>query len=217
MAAHQEMNRAGTRTRPAIGPLQGSGAVLRRSVAYYQVDKESPGSDNSEGPRLLLDAMLGRLAKWLRLAGYDTAYERCAQGHMVARRARADGRILVTMNRELARRRGLTAILITSDQLEAQVRQVLAEVPLGPSNRQARCAVCNGEIVNVAPQSVAEQVPPYVLRRYASFQKCCSCGRIYWPGSHFERIQKRLKAMTGGDGTRSAYNQNIVPPKRGAL
>ncbi|RME40127.1 MAG: hypothetical protein D6793_00070, partial [Thermoflexia bacterium] len=75
--------------------------------------------------RFLADGMLGRLARWLRLLGYDTAYENHADDLELARRARAEGRILLTRDRALAARKGLRALLIESEDVQEQVRQVV--------------------------------------------------------------------------------------------
>ena len=142
--------------------------------------------------KLLADGMLGRLAKWLRLLGYDTAYDNVADDHELASRARAESRALLTRDHELAGRRGLRTLLIGSEVLEEQVQQV--QDALGPPSAPAlsRCAVCNTALEAVSPEDVANRVPPYVVRTQTDFRRCPGCGRVYWPGTHVDGIQERL-------------------------
>jgi uncharacterized protein with PIN domain len=136
--------------------------------------------------------MLGKLAKWLRLLGYDTAYDNAADDHELARRARAEGRVLLTRDRELAARRGLRALLIQSEVLEVQVREVQDALGPPPDPALSRCAVCNTVLEPVSSDDVADRVPPYVLRTQSDFRRCPGCGRVYWPGTHVDGMQEQL-------------------------
>jgi uncharacterized protein with PIN domain len=148
---------------------------------------------NDRPLRLLADGMLGRLAKWLRLLGYDTAYDNAAADPDLARRARVEGRVLLTRDRELAARRGLRTLLIQSEVLEEQVREVQDALGLPPDPALSRCAVCNTVLEPVSPEDVAERVPPYVLRTQREFRRCPSCGRVYWPGTHVDEMREQLE------------------------
>ena len=148
---------------------------------------------NKASPRLLADCMLGRLAKWLRLLGYDTAYENDATDHELARRARAEGRVLLTRDRELSRRRGLETLLIRSEHLEEQVEQIQDALGPPPDPSLTRCSVCNGSLEQVSGADVADRVPPYVRRTHTDFFRCTECGRIYWRGSHVDAMGEDLE------------------------
>jgi uncharacterized protein with PIN domain len=150
---------------------------------------------SDEPLRLLADGMLGRLAKWLRLLGYDTAYENAAADPELARRARAERRVLLTRDRELARRRGLHAILVQSQVLAEQVRQVQVELGPPPGPALSRCTVCNAPLEPIAPTDASGRVPPYVLETHAEFHRCPCCGRIYWPGSHVAAIRSQIEEL----------------------
>lgn len=147
---------------------------------------------DDEPLRLLADGMLGRLAKWLRLLGYDTAYENDAADAELARRARAEDRVLLTRDSELAARRGLRALLIRSEVLEDQVREVQGAFGPPPDPTLSRCAVCNASLKQVRSDAVADRVPAYVLRTQAEFRQCPGCGRVYWPGTHVDEIREQL-------------------------
>lgn len=142
---------------------------------------------------LLADGMLGRLAKWLRLLGYDTEYDNEASDLELARKARSEGRILLTRDRELAARRGLRTLLIESQMLEEQVRQVEEEIGPPPDPVLSRCSVCNVVLTPLSRQEVSDKVPPYILRTQEKFKICASCGRIYWPGSHLDHMHRQLE------------------------
>jgi uncharacterized protein with PIN domain len=137
--------------------------------------------------------MLGRLATWLRLAGFDAAYENEASDLELARRARAEGRALVTRDHELADRRGLRTLLIHSENLDEQFHEVLGAFPLDIARRRARCALCNEPLEAVDADEIADRVPPYVSRTYTEFQRCPACRRVYWPGSHHVAIERQLR------------------------
>jgi uncharacterized protein with PIN domain len=139
--------------------------------------------------------MLGRLAKWLRLLGYDTAYENDATDHELARRARAEGRVLLTRDRELATRRGLESLLVQSEQLEEQMEEVQQALGPPPDLSLSRCSVCNIVLDDMSPDEAADRVPPYVLKSHTEFRHCPGCGRVYWSGSHVQAMNEQLKDL----------------------
>jgi len=142
--------------------------------------------------KLLLDGMLGRLAKWLRLLGYDTAYFPNLDDHELVRLARAQGRILLTRDRELTRRRGLTCLLVKSDELEDQIRQIISELNLETERPFSRCPVCNTPLQKVERPSVKGHVPPHVFRTKEHFNFCPECNRIYWRGTHWAKMREKI-------------------------
>lgn len=145
--------------------------------------------------RLLADCMLGRLARWLRLLGYDTAYENDAADHELAHRARAEGRILLTGDHELANRRGLHTLLVESERLEEQVERVQEAIGPPPDPALSRCSVCNAVLEDISPAQVADRVPPYVLKTQSEFRVCPGCERVYWPGTHVEAMDEQLRGF----------------------
>ena len=148
--------------------------------------------------RLLLNGMLGRLSKWLRLLGYDTAYFPNLDDNELVRLARAQGRMLLTRDRELARRRGLNCLLVESDELEEQIQQVISELHLEAEQPFSRCPVCNTPLQEVAKSSVRERVPPYIFRTKEHFSLCPECNRIYWRGTHWTRMRQEMARFQEG-------------------
>ncbi|MFQ6059421.1 MAG: Mut7-C RNAse domain-containing protein [Anaerolineae bacterium] len=152
----------------------------------------------SDEVKFLADEMLGRLAKWLRILGYDTAYLSPASDHALVRLARAEGRVLLTRDTGLARRRGLQILLIESEQVEEQVRQVLDDLSLTASGSFSRCPVCNTPLEELDRAAVADRVPPYVLRTQERFSRCPHCDRTYWRGTHWARMRERIEELRRG-------------------
>ena len=147
-------------------------------------------------PRFLADAMLGRLATWLRILGYDTEYSREEDGVLV-RRAREEGRILLTRDTGLLRRADLPAhLFVRSDRVRAQLREVLAALglnlmPDGPR----RCVRCNRLLQPRDKVDVAGRVPDFIWSQHSAFWGCPVCGRIYWAGSHRRHMDDAIHAL----------------------
>ncbi len=151
--------------------------------------------------KLLADAMLGKLARWLRMLGYDTIYMRGADAK-IAHRARAEGRVLLTRDRELSKRRGLNTVLIDAQALEPQLEEVIAAVGPPPSDARARCMACNVPLRPITKAEARPHVPLYVAQTQERFQRCAQCGKVYWEGSHWHGIRARLGEVLDSDATR---------------
>jgi hypothetical protein len=152
--------------------------------------------DKDSTPRLLVDAMLGRLAHWLRLMGYDTAYWRDGSDTALIRQARAEDRLIVTRDHQLAGRRGIRALLIASESLDEQIAEVRAALrSRAPSVPEpfTRCPECNGELQSLSHEAARDLVPPYVWHTQHAFRRCPDCKRVYWKGTHWPAMQVRLE------------------------
>lgn len=147
-------------------------------------------------PMFLADAALGRLATWLRLLGYDTVYARAASEAGLVRWARAEGRVLLTRNTRLLRRRAVPPhLFVSSDDFRAQLRQVIGAFGLATAAFLARCSRCNEPLVPVEAAEAHAAVPAYVGATQPSFARCPSCRRIYWPATHVERMRRELQRL----------------------
>jgi len=144
--------------------------------------------------RFLCDHMLGSLARWLRFMGYDTAYPKPISDRELAALARTEERILVTRDKELAARVS-GAIQIRSDVLEEQIREVAAVLPLRPVDPLSRCSLCNTVLEPATIDDVMERVPEGVRSRHLNFWRCRTCGRIYWQGTHWDKMIERLNNL----------------------
>lgn len=153
----------------------------------------------TERPRFAADAMLGSLARWLRLLGYDTTYERDAADDRVLQLARAQGRVVLTRDRQLARR-ARRSLYVASHDLDGQLVEVFhsmgSEVPAAIALE--RCSLCNAELLESDANSArAAGVPPRVLESQPRFWRCPACSRVYWRGTHVSSMERRLSALAG--------------------
>jgi uncharacterized protein with PIN domain len=151
-------------------------------------------------PRFLADCNVGRLARWLRALGYDASYHAHIDDAELVREAAAESRVLLTRDRDLTKRRVIRsgvvrAILIRDDDVHAQLRQVFTELELDSDHSLTRCIVCNSELEERPAASVATRVPPFVRRTQTRYAECPACGRIYWAGTHWQRMQQVLAGL----------------------
>ncbi len=148
--------------------------------------------------RFLADEMLGRLARYLRMVGCDTADLRGATDSEVAERARLEGRRLLTRDRRRAARID-GAILLTEVEISRQVQQLHRQCPeLRWTPRPARCTLCNGVLNPVALSEREALAAPERLRRSDQpIWRCPNCGHIYWIGSHLDRLAADLARWIG--------------------
>lgn len=144
--------------------------------------------------RFLADNMLGKLARWLRMMGYDTLYARSGSDAELALTASREGRILLTRDKGLAARKDTRALYVESDSLDEQLAQVVSL--LGLSLRQElRCTECNGPLEAVSHMEVAGRIRESVAERHSEFYMCIACKKIYWKGSHWTSIEERINRI----------------------
>jgi len=155
--------------------------------------------EGGSGRRFFVDAMLGRLATWLRVLGMDVQYERAIEDNVLIERAITEDRVVLTRDRLLARRRLLRGrvFLVHHDHVEDQLKEVVGRFGVEPERFFTRCVRCNAPL-RALPAGAAEgRVPPYVFRTQRSFSTCPVCGRIYWQGTHREKMEKKIREMLG--------------------
>lgn len=144
--------------------------------------------------KLLCDHMLGTLAKWLRFMGYDTAYPGPLDDTALIATANREARVLLTRDKELASRLP-GAIRVRSDDLEEQIREVATALELRVLDPLSRCSLCNTILVPVRKEDLGERVPKGVRDRHDRFWRCPSCNRVYWQGSHWDKMIERLNRL----------------------
>ena len=134
--------------------------------------------------------MLGRLARWLRLLGFDTLYDAGWSDHQIAARARGEDRVVLTRDRELARRRGIRVLLLESQVLEEQLAQILETLGISLPGGASRCPRCNAQLSPASRQEASRCVPAFVLDRHEHFSYCAHCDKMYWQGSHWQNVHE---------------------------
>jgi len=152
-------------------------------------------------PRFLADEMVGRLARYLRMTGCDTAYAQGLSDDAIVLRARTENRILVTRDRRLAARVP-GAVLLTSPAIEEQWRALDRAVPGLPHDVAfTRCTLCNGRLAPAegppGPGDPERPTPPAGVGR--PLFRCATCGHLYWEGSHGAALRTRLAAWSGAE------------------
>ncbi len=147
----------------------------------------------------IADAMLGRLARWLRMLGFDVLYEAHIADQDLIRTAQRQGRVILTRDTEVAQRRSVRpmTILITANDIAGQIREFLQKADIRERAQNApRCAACNGiQRVISDKESVAGMVPDHVYRQHDRFLQCEKCGKLYWEGSHLRNFQALLREI----------------------
>ncbi len=141
--------------------------------------------------------MLGSLARWLRILGYDTVYDNRIEDDQIIARSRREGRITLTRDRPLQRRLEASGcLLIENEELFQQIGEVLGFLghDVSPEHLLTRCLRCNAPLERVRKDGIRPQVPPYVFKTQSRFKRCPGCQRIYWGGTHRQNIYQRLKA-----------------------
>jgi uncharacterized protein with PIN domain len=144
----------------------------------------------------LADSMLGTLAKWLRIMGYDTVYDAALDDNALLRLARAEGRILLTRDTALLQRKGAQCLFISSEVLPEQLLQVLQTFGLHVDSPFSRCPVCNSPLEDVPKDEAWGQVPPFVFQTQERFSLCPECNRFYWRGTHWQNMVAEVQKLS---------------------
>jgi uncharacterized protein with PIN domain len=145
------------------------------------------------------DRMLGRLARMLRLLGYDTEYSPEMTTAQLQAMARREDRKILTRGQAAKRFPNLTHVFsVKSEHAPEQLREVVSQFKLDVhSGLWTRCTLCNGVIERAEKTAVAGLVPAKVLEVYEEFYRCTRCSHIYWRGSHVARVTRNLAALLG--------------------
>ncbi len=148
--------------------------------------------------KFIADAMMGEVARWLRLMGYDVLYNRNYTDYQIMRIAEKTGRIIITRDRGLhyrARKAGLRSVFVASDDTVSRLAEVAyyTGIRLKADPDTSRCPACNGVLEKVDREKVKGRVPPGAYEAYDTFYVCTSCGTVYWRGSHWRNIERIVK------------------------
>ena len=155
-------------------------------------------------PKFIVDINVGKLARWLRMMGYDTALFDHGHDDRMIRIALSEGRVIVTRDTQLMKRRVITggrlrAVLVSSDRTEQQVRQVVDRLHLDASYSPfSLCLECNRPLEERSKEEVADLVPPYVYKTQDSYVQCPECLRVYWKGTHWQSMTEKLRGLGEG-------------------
>ena len=149
--------------------------------------------------RFALDGHLGRLAAYLRLAGFDTVYRRDVSDDQLVGIAAEQHRVLLTRDQALLKRKAVThGSFVHATEPVEQLREVVARFHLSRLARPfTRCMRCNGSLGPATEAAIAARVPARSRAHYVRFLECEGCGRVYWEGTHYARLRRVMESVVG--------------------
>lgn len=151
--------------------------------------------------KFIVDHNVAKLAKWLRIMGYDALLFTGEDDGKMVKAALAQNRVILTKDTQIMRRRVVTssrlkAILVENSDPKVQLRQVVDALNLDYQFRPfSLCLECNQKLVERKKDEVRDSVPSYVLRTRSQFMECVSCHRVYWQGTHWEAMSRELESL----------------------
>ncbi len=154
--------------------------------------------------KFIVDNNVGKLAKWLRMMGYDTLFFDGSDDSQMVATALDEGRVILTRDTQIMRRQVVTSgrlkvILVKSDEAEQQMRQVVETLNLDCQFKLFTiCLECNQPLEERSKQQVQDLVPPYVFQTQSQYMECPACHRIYWQGTHWQAMNKKLAKLIKG-------------------
>lgn len=143
--------------------------------------------------KFLCDEMLGKLAKWLRIIGYDVLYLKNMEDEKIIENAMKEGRILLTRDKKLAEKYK-NSLYIEEKDIDSQIKRVVEafKISMEEENFLSRCTICNVEIEKIEKEKVKGKVPENVFENMSEFWICKNCGRIYWAGTHWKNMKEKI-------------------------
>ncbi len=147
--------------------------------------------------KFILTKELGRLARWLRILGYDTIYyDKDDKSRLIIISLR-DRRVILTRDSKMSRFTGVRMFRITEDDIEKQLAQVVKGLDLDIEEDKTflRCVDCNEPLVDIKKNKVKDRVPPYVFKTQKEFKMCPACNKIFWKGTHWQLVKEFLKCL----------------------
>ncbi len=147
----------------------------------------------------VVDRMLGGFAKWLRVAGFDTLYDHGYGRDELMAVSDSTGRLIITRDTWFESQSGIKVVVLHDNYTIGQLREFFERYGIAPDPARyfTRCTLCNSPLVAASGDEVKALVPPYVLSTQRAFSRCPSCGRVYWGGTHRERMLETLRLLSG--------------------
>ncbi|MGM0673502.1 MAG: Mut7-C RNAse domain-containing protein [Spirochaetota bacterium] len=168
--------------------------------------------------RFILDVHLGKLARVLRMLGFDALYDNCWDDPEIVGRGIEEHRIILTRDHGILKRREVShGYLVRSDDPIEQAAEVVRRFDLAGDIRPfERCTACNGTIEPVAKNTVEHELLPGTRESFSEFFRCSGCGRIYWKGTHYDKMLEKIEAVLArsGNGRGSRASRRAGPKDR---
>ncbi|MFW6172393.1 MAG: Mut7-C RNAse domain-containing protein [Elusimicrobiota bacterium] len=147
--------------------------------------------------KFMVDFMLGRLCRWLRLLGEDAEYYRDRDKGGIIYRSLKEKRIILTRDRRLSSKKAIRIYRVKNEEFREQLREVINEFDIEIDDEKifSRCTDCNLILQQIQKEKIKNKVPDYVYKTHDKFSICKNCERIYWKGTHRELIDKVIKRI----------------------
>ena len=150
--------------------------------------------------KFLCDQMLGTLAKWLRIYGFDTFFVNSEMDDAkLIEITKKENRILITRDRNLiqsARRENIKTIEIKTTDINEQISTVLGDIKIDKTKVLSRCILCNTEVEEIKKEEIKDKVPKRVFDNNEKFWFCKKCNKIYWKGTHYEKMFEKINNLS---------------------
>ena len=147
--------------------------------------------------KFILTKELGRLAKWLRILGFDTRYFKEDSPGTLIIEALREGRLILTRNHRLPKSAGIKIIVLEKERIKEQISELLKtlKITIDSDKMFTRCIICNEGLIEIKKEEVKDKVPAYVFKTQEEFITCPRCQRSYWQGTHWGHVQKMLEGI----------------------
>jgi hypothetical protein len=189
--------------------LPGQRVRVKPGEPPVDVTRSSRFRRGLDGPRFLVDVNVGKLATLLRVVGLDTAYRPEWDDAEIAERAEAEGRVVLSKDTGLLKRARIEwGRLIRSEHPDEQLREVLSFFAIPEVKSMSRCLRCNVPLEPVDKADVLHLLEPKTRKYFEEFWRCPACGRVYWAGSHVERIGERLESLGIAIGAEAGHKED---------
>ena len=151
-------------------------------------------SNINADPRFVVDAHLGRLARYLRMLGFDAIYGNDYGDPLLASLSATEERILLSRDQRLLERANVTRRYeVQATDPEERLQEVIDQFDLQPRMRPfTRCMVCNTPLEQVAKEEVIDRIPPRTAKAFDEFYYCSNCDKVFWKGSHYDRMKRLI-------------------------
>ena len=152
-------------------------------------------------PKFFVDAMLGNIAKKLRLMGYDTKYSSNIEDESLIQISKKENRIVISRDEDLVRisqKNDVNAIFIQRSNEEQQIHEIMDYLDLNRveiNGDKARCPNCNSKTESIDKKNIYQKIPHKVLEYNEKFWICRNCDQIFWEGTHIQNLQKLVRAL----------------------
>ncbi len=150
--------------------------------------------------KFLCDQMLGTLAKWLRIYGFDTFYAgNDSKDSELLEISKNENRVLLTRDKELmyvARRENIKTFEINSTDIDKEISNILSNFKTDQKKILSRCILCNSIVEEIKKETIKEKVPDRVFNNNEKFWYCKKCKKIYWKGTHYEKMKEKINNLS---------------------